>query len=66
MTERRNGVGRGCCGWVFVGWQEIPEKDNDSLLNVEGQFVSSRLLIEILLHFIPNSSVADDRGSAPW
>lgn len=65
MTERRNGVGRGCCGSVFVGWQEIPEKDSDPLLNVEGQSVSSRLLIEILLSFIPNSNIADGRGSAP-
>jgi len=45
---------------------EIPEKDNDPLLNVEGHSVSSRLLTEILSYFIPNNSTVDDRDSAPY
>lgn len=49
------------CGFFWVVGDA--REDNDLLLNVEGQSVSSRLLIEILPHFIPNSSVANDRDS---
>lgn len=61
VTEKRSGQGllSTCIFWVVGDTRE----DSDLLLNVEGQTVSSRLLIEILSYFIPNSSIANDRDS---